>query len=112
MKLGAMLNEMDTVMEIRKALLILNPFTQTNGKTTGYNTHHGDADKARGNQTIFVDESIDTNLPAGFELGFLTHKESNIEGVDYMSQTLDSRGLGYISRWSNDGGETWTVWAV
>jgi len=112
MKLGAMLNEMDTVMEIRKVILALNPFVQSNGKYIGYNTHHGDVDNARGNQTIFVDESIDTNLPAGFELGFLTHKESHIEGVFYMSQTLDSRGLGYISRWSSDGGATWTVWAV
>ena len=110
MKLGAMLNEMDTVMEIRKALLLLNPFTQTNGVTTGYNTHHGDADLARGNQTIFVDESIDTNLPAGFEHGFLTHKESNIQGVDYRHQTLDSRGLAVMTRWKN-GDTAWTAWA-
>ena len=106
-----MINEMDTVMEIRKILLTLNPFIQTNGTNIGFNTNHGDANNAKGNQTVFVDEAIDTNLPAGFELGFLTHKESKIQGVYYMHQSIESRGLSPMTRWSGDNGSTWTAWA-
>jgi len=112
MKFGSALNEMDTVLEIRKMFDKIFPNAQINGNVFATNVKHGDANDLRGTQVVFMDQlEGDTNVPAGFQ-GFVQCFEVKLETVSNLAQIIVGEGVaGTQSRNSTDTGTTWSAWA-
>ena len=113
MKLGSVLNEINSFAEVRKVINMIFPNAQANGLIFGTNVKHGDANELRGTQAVFMDSVAgDLNLPTGMIQGHIQCYDTNVSGVGYLSQIALGEGLaGTQSRVSVDSGATWTAWA-
>jgi len=111
-KLATAINEMDTVLEIRKMFNSIFPNGQMSKGVFSTNVKHGDANDLRGTQVVFMDQlEGDTNVPAGFQ-GFVQCFETKLETVSNLAQIIVGEGVaGTQTRTSTDSGTTWSAWA-